>query len=435
MIGPVLLILLLLAIGFAASLHVGTTLGLTALIAGLIYIGPVWDFFGQIPWTTNSSVTMTVVPLFVLMGELLLRSGLTDDLYAALSRLVGRLPGGLLHSNILASGVFAAVSGSSLATATTIGAVALPTMKQHGYNERITLGSIAAGGTLGILIPPSLIMIVYGLVAQVSIGDLYVAGIVPGLLMMVGFIGAILVLSLFGEKGERTITRYSLREKLAGLVNIIPIALLIGLVIGTIYLGVATATEAAAYGATGALVIAIVKRRLNWPMLKEALISTAMTTGMILFVVNAAFLLQFVLSFIGVPRALSHSILSLGLSSMELILVICVIFILLGMVMDGLPIVVAVVPIFLPLLQAQGIDLVWFGILVVILIELGLITPPVGMNLFVLQGVRHRLYGDAAGKMTDIVIGVLPFIVAMLVVLGLVIAFPQIAMGLVGAMR
>lgn len=435
MIGPVLLILLLLGLGFAASLHVGTTLGLTALIAGLIYIGPVWDFFGQIPWTTNSSVTMTVVPLFVLMGELLLRSGLTDDLYAALSRLVGRLPGGLLHSNILASGVFAAVSGSSLATATTIGAVALPTMKQHGYNERITLGSIAAGGTLGILIPPSLIMIVYGLVAQVSIGDLYIAGIVPGILMMVGFIAAILILSLFGPRGERAIQRYSLREKLAGLVNIIPIALLIGLVIGTIYLGVATATEAAAYGATGALVVALAKRRLSWPMLKEALLSTAMTTGMILFVVNAAFLLQFVLSFIGVPRALSQSILSFGLSSTELILVICVVFILLGMVMDGLPIVVAVVPIFLPLLQAQGIDLVWFGIIVVILIELGLITPPIGMNLFVLQGVRHRLYGAEAGKMTDIVIGVLPFIVSMLVVLGLVIAFPQVAMGLVGAMR
>ncbi|WP_417629134.1 TRAP transporter large permease, partial [Pararhodobacter aggregans] len=371
----------------------------------------------------------------VLMGELLLRSGLTDDLYAALSRLVGRLPGGLLHSNILASGVFAAVSGSSLATATTIGAVALPTMKQHGYNERITLGSIAAGGTLGILIPPSLIMIVYGLVAQVSIGDLYIAGIVPGILMMVGFIAAILILSLFGPRGEQAIQRYTLREKLAGLVNIIPIALLIGLVIGTIYLGVATATEAAAYGATGALVVALAKRRLSWPMLKEALLSTAMTTGMILFVVNAAFLLQFVLSFIGVPRALSQSILSFGLSSTELILVICVVFILLGMVMDGLPIVVAVVPIFLPLLQAQGIDLVWFGIIVVILIELGLITPPIGMNLFVLQGVRHRLYGAEAGKMTDIVIGVLPFIVSMLVVLGLVIAFPQVAMGLVGAMR
>jgi tripartite ATP-independent transporter DctM subunit len=435
MIGSVLLILLLLGIGFAASLHVGTTLGLTALITGLIYIGPVWDFFGQIPWTTNYNVTMTVVPLFVLMGELLVRSGLTDDLYSALSRLVGRLPGGLLHSNILASGIFAAVSGSSLATATTIGAVAIPTMKEHGYNERITLGSIAAGGTLGILIPPSLIMIVYGLVAEVSIGDLYVAGIVPGILMMVGFIAAILVLSKFGAKGESAIQRYSLREKLAGLVNIIPIALLIGMVIGTIYLGIATATEAAAYGATGALVIALIKRRLNWPTLRSALLSTAMTTGMILFVVTAAFLLQFVLSFIGVPRALSQSILALGLNSTQLILLICVVFILLGMVMDGLPIVVAVVPIFLPLLEAQGIDLVWFGIIVVILIELGLITPPIGMNLFVLQGVRHRLYGTQAGRMSDIVIGVLPFIAAMLLVLGLVIIFPQVALGPVGAMR
>ncbi len=429
-------ILIMLVIGFALSLHVATTLGLTALVVGLTFIGPVWDFFGEIPWNTNSSVTITVVPLFVLMGELLLRAGLTDDLYTALSRFMGKVPGGLLHTNVLACGVFAAVSGSSLATATTIGSVALPVMRQRGYSERLTLGSIAAGGTLGILIPPSLIMIVYGLIAEVSIGQLYVAAVVPGLLMVLLFLLTIVVSSIFSKKEPDPLDKsYNWREKLQGLIEILPIVALIVLIIGVIYAGVATATEAAAFGVAGAFFMALLKGRVNGRMLEEAFLATASTTAMILFVLTAAFLLQFILGFVGVPRALSQWVLSFGLSELQLILMICLIFILLGMVLDGLPIVVAVVPIFLPLLHAQGVDLVWFGVILVILIELGLITPPIGMNLFVLQGVRRRLYGNTSGTLTDIIVGVLPFVLAMLIVLGLVILFPPVAMSIVEGMR
>ncbi|WP_417600125.1 TRAP transporter large permease [Pararhodobacter oceanensis] len=433
----VIVISIMLTIGFSLGLHVATTLGLTALVVGLTLVGPVWDFFGAIPWATTSSVTIAVVPLFVLMGELMLRAGLTDDLYATLSRFMNKVPGGLLHTNILSCTMFSAISGSSLATATTIGSVALPVMKERGYNERLALGSIAAGGTLGILIPPSLILIVYGLVAEVSIAKLYVATLLPGLLMVIFFMLAIAVISKYSKTdSDAPAETYTLREKLSGLVDIIPVAALLTLIIGVIYGGVATPTEAAAFGATGAFLIALFKGRVSMAMLQETFLATSTTTAMLMFVLAAAFLLQFILGFVGLPRALSQWVLSFGLTQLQLILMMCLVFILLGMVLDSLPIVVAVVPIFLPLLEAQGIDLIWFGVLLVILIELGLITPPIGMNIFVLQGVRRRLYGeDNCGTMTDIFLGVLPFVVAMLVVLGLVIAFPGFSLWAVEAMR
>lgn len=427
-------LLVLLVCGFLLGLHVAVVLGLSAMIVGIVHIGPVWDLFGHVSWTSHSSLTIVVVPLYIMMGELLLRSGMTDDLYATFSKLLGRCPGGLLHTNILASGMFSAVSGSSVATASIIGSVALPAMKKHGYNERIALGSVASGGTLGVLIPPSIIMIVYGLVAEVSVGQLYIAAIVPGLIMLVAFLVVVALLSLKAGGRVSAQERYGMRDLVAGIASIVPVVALVGLVLGTIYLGVATSVEAAAYGVTGAFLIALLKGRVNPAMLAQTFVSTAVTSSMIILIVVAAFLLQFVLAFAGIPAAISNWITSIGLSQLELILLLCLVFILLGTVMDGLAIVVATLPIFLPVLVAANVDLVWFGIIVVILVELALVTPPVGMNIFVIQGVRQRMAVEGApGPITDVFVGVLPFVVAMLAVLGIVIAFPGVALSLVGS--
>ena len=270
-----------LLVAFAVGLHVGTALGMAALLAGIIFIGDVWDFFGHIPWAVNSSLTMVVVPLFILMGEILIRAGLTEDLYNTMSKWLNRVPGGLLHTNIMASGVFAAVSGSSVATATTIGSVELPILQRQGYPQKLTLGSIAAGGTLGILIPPSIIMIVYGLVAEVSIGQLYVAAIIPGLLLMALFMLCIAIYAVVTNMSQTVgqSEKVSWKEKFQSLTKVLPILLLIGAVLGTIYLGIATAIEAAAIGVIGAFMIALFKKRVTRAMLVETFQSTAATTA------------------------------------------------------------------------------------------------------------------------------------------------------------
>lgn len=434
----VLTIIGLLVVAFALGMHVAIALGMTALVAGVIFIGPIWDFFGQIPWNTISGSTLVVVPLFILMGELLLRSGITEDLYTTFAKWMHRLPGGLLYTNIAASGVFSAISGSSVATAVTIGGVALPSLRKRNYSERVSLGSLAAGGTLGILLPPSIILIVYGLMAEVSIGRLYIAAIVPGLIMMLGFVGVILIRvmmrpSLAPRDNE---VSYSLGEKLAGLVKVLPAMALILLVLGTIYGGVATAIEASAFGVTGAFVIALLKRRVSLEMLSKSFITTASTTGMVMLIMIAAFLLQFVLAFTGIPAAITRYVVSLGLSELELVLLLCLIYLVLGMFMESMAMMVTTLPLVLPLLNSMGVDLVWFGIILVIMIEVSLITPPVGMNLFVLQSLRRRISGPkATGSIIDLYIGSLPFVVAMLAVLVLIILVPGLAMFLVDTMK
>lgn len=422
---------------FALSFHVASALGLTAFVVGMLHIGDVSEFFGQIPWNLFSGTTIIVVPLFVLMGEILLRSGITEELYGALAKWMGRLPGGLLHTNILASGFFAAISGSSVATATTIGGVAMPSMRKYGYDERMAVGSIASGGTLGILIPPSVIMIVYGLMAEVSIAKLYMAGIVPGLLMMAAFMMVIMAVALVSPSRAPAVQVMAgtMLERLKGLYAILPVLLLMAMVLGTIYAGVATATEAAAFGCSGALVVALAKRRVNRAMLRETFRATAATTGMVLLVLAGAFLLQFILSLAGVPMLVSKWIVSLGLSEIQLILLLCVIYLVLGMFMESLAMIVTTLPIILPILVVMNVDLVWFGIIATILVELSLITPPVGMNLFVMQAVRNRLQsGQGARSMHDVYIGVLPFIAAMIAVLAGVIFYPDLALGLVKRM-
>jgi len=437
MLAVVITTLGVLGVLFLLSFHVASALGLTAAITGYLHIGDIWDFFGQIPWNQVSNSNLIVVPLFVLMGELLLRSGVTEDLYAILTKWMGRVPGGLLHTNVLASGLFASICGSSVATTSTIGAVALPQMRRYGYDEKLAVGSIASGGTLGILIPPSVIMIIYAIMAEVSIGQLYMAGIVPGLLMMLAFMTVILMAALLapGKAPRLSGLRVTWRERLGGLLAVLPVLVLMGLVMGTIYAGVATPTEAAGFGSVGAFLLALFKRRISLRMLNAVFLATAGTTGMVLLVVISAFLLQFVLALGGVPAAISNWIAGLGLSQLQLIMLIAVVYIVLGMFMESLAMVVCTLPILLPILQVAQVDLIWFGVLAVILVEMSLITPPVGMNLFVMQGLRTRLDGTRAGPITDIFVGALPFVFAMLGVLGLIIIWPEIALYLPHSMR
>lgn len=429
--------LLVLFAFFMLSFHVASALGLTAAITGSLFLGDVWSFFAQIPWNNISNSGLIVVPLFILMGELLLRSGVTEDLYETLSKWMGRVPGGLLHSNVLASGLFASICGSSVATTSTIGAVALPQMRRHGYDEKLAMGSIASGGTLGILIPPSVIMIIYAIMAEVSIAQLYMAGIVPGLLMMVAFMLVIFIAALLvPTKAPRLQARASWQERIRGLRAIVPVLILMFMVLGTIYAGIATPTEAAGFGSVGAFFLALLRRRVNRAMLREVFLATASTTSMVMLVVVTAFVLQFVLSLGGVPAAVSNWIGGLGLSQLELILLIAVILVLLGTFMESMALIVCTMPILLPILKMAGVDLVWFGIIAVILVEMSLITPPVGMNLFVMQGLRMRLDGaHRVGPITQVFASTVPFVVAMAVVLGLIIAYPNIAMGLVHSMR
>ena len=431
----VTVIVVSLLVAFALGLYVAVALGMTAMTVGLVFIDkPIWGFFAHIPWAAASNVNIAVVPLFLLMGELLLRSGATETIYDTLSKWLNRLPGGLLHTNIGACGVFSAISGSSVATAVTISAVSLPSMRAYGYHEGLALGTLAAGGTLGIMIPPSIVLIVYGLLAEVSIGKLYIAGILPGLLMMGLFMAVIFVFAkvrpeMAPQPDAATVTWV---DRIRSLFNLLPVFALIFLVLGTIYLGIATAMEAAAFGVCGAFVYALANRRVNLRMLKACFLGAASTTAMGLLILICSFLLQNLLANLGLPGMLSRWVIDLGLSPLELILVLCVFYLILGMMMEGFAMLVTTLPIVAPMLIALDVDMVWFGIVMVIMIELAMITPPVGMNLFVLQGVRMRDPNAKRGRgILDIYVGALPFVVAMLVCLALIIAFPQIAVWLV----
>jgi C4-dicarboxylate transporter DctM subunit len=429
--GAIVAVILVILLGaFALGLHVATTMGLTAILSGYIFSPrPFIDIFSYIPWNVISTTTLVALPLFILMGELLLRTGVTETMYTTLAKWLTRLPGGLVHTNVVASGLFACISGSSAATAATIGSVALPYMRARGYDNQLTLGSIAAGGTLGILIPPSIVMIVYGVLAEESIGKLYVAGLVPGLLMMFAFMAVIfLAVKLNPAKAPvEPITGW--HEKITGLVGLAPIMLLIFAVLGTIYLGVATATEAAALGVSGSLVLAIYYRKLDRAMLRDAFLATAATTGMIMFILVAAFVLQFVVSFLGIPTAVTKTVIAMKLSATQFVLLICILYLILGCFMESLSMVVITIPIIVPVLKSLGVDLVWFGVIVVIMVEVALITPPVGMNLFILQTLAKNVDGKPT-RSADVIIGILPFLAAMIVTLGLIIVFPGIALWL-----
>ncbi len=414
-------------------------LGLGVWVApALIAVGVIaMEFFAGAPagsilatnaWTSGASWTMTALPLFIWMGEILFRTRLSDDMFAGLSPWVGRLPGRLLHVNVLGCGIFAAVSGSSAATAATIGRISLPELKARGYPESVSLGSLAGSGTLGLLIPPSIIMIVYGVAAQISVARLFIAGILPGLMLLTLFSGYLAIWSLMNkDKIPEPEAGMSLGEKLRASRRLIPVLLLIAGVIGSIYAGIATATEAAAVGVVGALLIAAFSGSLNGDTLRESLFGAVRTSCMIFFILLGAAYLTSAMSFTGLPAAIADWIVAMKLPAWALLVTLTVFFVLLGCVLDGISIVLLTTSVILPAVQAAGIDLLWFGIYAILVIEMAQITPPVGFNLFVVQNLTGKDIFTVARYS-------FPFFMVMIVATVLISVFPDIVLALPQAM-
>ena len=419
-------VLLLLAL-IAGGVHVAATLGIMGYLLGEMYsFFPMHRALGEIAWSSSTDFLLVAVPMFILMGEILLRSGVADDMYVALSKWVSGIPGGLMHTNIAACAFFAASSGSSVATAATISVVSIPNMQRYSYNPGLFLSSIAAGGTLGILIPPSINMVLYGALSETSVGTLYLAAIVPGIVLAVLFSLTILVLCVVRPAWSGRHDAASWRERLSGLVHLLPPVLLFLVVVGAIYVGVATPTEAAALGVVATILLAAQRRRLSLTMLVAAFDGTMRTTAMVLMIVIAAFFLNFVLSSIGLIDGIIRLVEGLAWEPIWVLLAIIGIYLGLGCVMDTLTLMIATTPLVVPVIIALGYDPVWFGVVFMILIELALITPPIGVNLFVVQSVR------GSGPSRDLLIGILPFVATMLAMIGLLIAWPQLAMWLPG---
>jgi C4-dicarboxylate transporter DctM subunit len=424
----------LMAVFFAIGLHVATALGLIGVTMMHFFSDrPLLDMIGQIAWNVNSNFVLVAVPLFVMMGEVLLYGRISERLYEVLSHWLAPVRGGLLHSNIAFSAVFGAISGSSAASAATVGAVSLPSFMARGYNERWVVGSLAAGGTLDILIPPSISMIIYGVLAEESIGRLYLAGFIPGFLLSGVFMVTIYLAARIWPAIAPQEVAPSWRVRFLGLLSLFPVLVLMFLVLGTIYLGVATPTEAAAFGVVGAFALAAVNGQVNKKMLQDVLLTTVRTSSMIMLIVTAAFLLSFALSILGIPAQLAAWLSSMQLTPVTFVIILVIFYLILGTFMEALSMMVTTVPILVPVLKAMGVDLVWFGIIMVILLEAALVSPPEGLNLYVIHGIRKSVSEEAglrSGTMIDLWLGVLPFMVGMAIVIALIIQFPQIALWL-----
>ena len=469
---------------FMGGLYVAGALGAIALILMKFFniSNPnLWNIMGNRAWEGSTSFVLIAIPLFILMGELVLRSGVADRMYNVLSRWLVFIPGGLIHSNIASCAVFAACAGSSVATAATISRVALPSFRQRGYNERLVIGSLAAGGTLGILIPPSIGLVLYGLIVGESIGRLFLAGFVPGVILAVTFMLMIMIAAKIWPGIAPKEEMVSWRLRFLGLFSLLPIGFLIFAVLGSIYFGFATPTEAAAAGVTGAFFLALVgnsgmlaislaagvlrrlpilpavaRARLNdvqiarpiMPgdiqrnidymvrLLKESFLSMARTSAMILLILMAAFTLQFAFASVRISVDMAEWVAAFELSQLQLVLVLVVFYLVLGTFMESYSMMLTTLPILIPVLSDANVDKVWFGIIMVILLEAAQISPPQGMALYVLHGARRDSDKEMAeyegvlaqtGTINDVFVGVLPFMVCMFVVIGLVIAFPELA--------
>jgi C4-dicarboxylate transporter, DctM subunit len=407
------------------GLPIAASMAVVGIVGGIAAYGvPFMDSIAPVVWGVQNENLLTSIPLFVLLGELLLRSGIADRMYVALSAWLGRLPGGLLHTNIGSCALFAATSGSSVATAATIGTVALPSLRARGYPMRASLGSLAAGGTLGILIPPSVNMIVYGSLTNNSIGKLFIAGIIPGLLLTGCFMAWIAISNLASGHPIRE-PHVPLEERLRTLRHLVAPLVVFGIVMGSLYFGIATATESAALGVIAALFFVWQSGKLTWEVMRTCFVSTARVSGMILLIIMAAFILNLAISLTGVAETMTKWVTSLGLSKTGLILALIVFYLILGMFMDVLSMQVATIPITYPIATALGVDPIWYGIFIVLMCELGLITPPVGMNLFVVHGIRPD-----KGGIEDAIWGALPYAIIMILFTLLLMAVPELAIWL-----
>ena len=420
----VLVVSLLVLLGL--GIWVGVALMASGVVIFMMFTStPVDAILGTTMWAHSASWTLTALPLFIWMGEILYRTRLAEDLFSGLAPWVGRLPGGLAHVNVAGCGIFAAVSGSSAATTATVGRISLPELKSRGYADRLAIGSLAGSGTLGLLIPPSIVMIVYGVAAQVSVNRLFIAGVVPGLMLMALFSGYIAIWSKMSPDGvPAPEPRLPIAERLHRLRMLLPVVGLIIGVIGSIYAGVATATEAAAIGVAGALIIAAFGRSLNRDSFIASLLGATRTSAMIgLILLGAAFLTS-AMSFSGLPGQLAEIISASGLGAPGLIAVLTVFFVLLGCFLDGISIVVLTTSVVMPAVAAVGIDPVWFGIYLIIVVEMAQITPPLGFNLFVIQ----NLTGKSIFEITRMIV---PYFLILVLAVILLTAFPGIATWLV----
>ena len=387
-------LIVLLFVALASGLWIGLALTAVGMIAmNFATSRPVGDSMALTIWGHSASWTLTALPLFLWMGEILFRTKLSEDMFKGLAPWLNRLPGRLLHVNVIGSTIFAAVSGSSAATCATIGRIALPELRQRGYPESLSVGSLAGSATLGLLIPPSIIMIVYGVAADVSIAKLFVAGIVPGIVLAALFMGYIIVWSLINpSKIPAAEQGMSFAAKLYASRHLIPVVVLIAAVMGSIYTGVATATEAAAIGVLGALVLSAVEGSLSWKSFTAGIGAACRVYCMIGLILAGAAFLTLAMGFVGLPRHLAEFITAQELSPFALVLALTVLYLILGCFLDGISMVVLTIGVLLPTVQAAGFDLIWFGVFTVLLVELAQITPPVGLNLFVLQGLtKHDL--------------------------------------------
>ena len=423
----------LLVVALFMILGSGVWIGLT--LAGVAWIGmelfssrPAGDAMAVTVWGSSSSWTLTALPLFIWMGEILFRTKLSESMFKGLAPWVNWLPGRLLHTNVIGCTIFAAVSGSSAATCATIGKMTLPELTRRGYPQDQIIGSLAGAGTLGLLIPPSIIMIVYGVSAEVSISRLFVGGIIPGLILASMFSGYIIVWALMhpGRIPPST-DRFTLGQRIFESRHLIPVIGLIAAVLGSIYSGVATATEAAAVGVVGSLLLSVLQGSLNWNTFRESLMGATRLYCMIALILAGAAFLTLSMGYIGLPRHLAEFVSSLGLSPFLLILALTVFYAILGCFLDGISMVVLTMGVLLPTVQAAGIDLLWFGIFIVIVVEMAQITPPVGFNLFVLQGMTKK-------EITYIARVTLPFFFLMCAMVLLLWFAPGIATWLPGKM-
>ncbi|SDE80328.1 TRAP transporter large permease [Limimaricola pyoseonensis] len=414
------------AIGLLGLLALSIPVGIVLFLLGFgldIFFSPfpLIRGLGQVVWSSSNSATLIAIPFFVLLGEILVRSGVAARTYEALNTWVSWLPGGLIHANIATSTLFSATSGSSVATAATVATVAMPQAERLGYDQRLFSGAIAAGGTLGILIPPSINLIVYGFLTESSIPQLFLAGLLPGLLMALAFMAATVVLCVINPRLGGPRPSFGWGQRIASLADLLPILGLFVAIVGSIYAGWATPTEAAAIGVAIALLIAAQQKALSLSMLRDALRGAVRTSAMVMLVVIGAYVLNYVLTAAGVSRALQNMLEGLDISPLATLFVIIAIYIVLGFFIETLSLMVATIPIIVPIVVGLGYDKIWFGVLMIILVEMALITPPVGLNLYVVQSARK-------GRFTDVMLGCIPYALVMLGMVGLLIVAPWLAL-------
>ena len=397
-------------------------IGVSAIGMMLFTSRPVGDAMATTIWGTSSSWTLTALPLFVWMGEILFRTKLSENLFKGLSPWMQKLPGGLIHVNVVGCALFAAISGSSAATVATVGKMSIPELRKRNYPEKILLGSLAGSGTLGLLIPPSIILIIYGVAVQEYIAKLFIDGIIPGIMIALIFMSYVIIWSLINKKSmPKIVEEYSFLEKIKRSKQLLPVIILILAVIGSIYTGIATATEAASLGVVGALILSYFQKSLTLKTFKSSLLGATKTSCMIAFILAGSTFLSLAMGFTGLPRNLALWIQNMELSPYVLIFVLMIFYIILGMFLDGISAVVLTMAIIEPMIRQAGFDMIWFGIFLVIVVEMAQITPPVGFNLFVLQGMAKKDMGYIARS-------AFPLFLLMVLAVILVVIFPEIAL-------